>query len=118
MSAPDGHSPSVYIAPRCEQEPQILYQDDDILVVDKPSGLLSVPGRHPLNSDSLATRLQRTWPGAIIVHRLDMDTSGVMVVGLNKKAHARLSAQFQYRKVKKTYEAVVSGLVTDDDVVT
>jgi len=114
MAAPDGHSPADFIAPRCEEEPQVLYSDEHILIVTKPSGLLSVPGRHPDNHDSLATRLQKRWPGAIIVHRLDMDTSGIMVLALHKKAHANLSAQFQYRKVDKTYEAVVSGVVKED----
>jgi len=114
MTAPDGIPPAEFIAPRCREEPVVLYSDDDILLVEKPSGLLSVPGRHPANRDSLVTRLQSQWPGVIIVHRLDMDTSGIVVLALNKKAHANLSGQFQHREVSKTYQAVVLGLVAAD----
>lgn len=104
MSAPD------FIVPHCEAEPGILYEDDHLLLVDKPSGLLSVPGRHPQNRDSLISRLQKTWPQALIVHRLDMDTSGIMIVALTKACHSHLSKQFERRQALKSYEAIVSGI--------
>lgn len=104
MAGPD------FIVPLCEEEPQTLYEDDHLLLVNKPSGLLSVPGRHPQNRDSLISRLQRNWPQALIVHRLDMDTSGIMVVALSKEAHSNLSKQFERRQVTKTYEAIVQGV--------
>ena len=98
-----------FIVPRCEADPRILHADAHLLVVDKPSGLLSVPGRHPANRDSLITRLQREWPDALVVHRLDMDTSGLMVVARGTAAHRALSRQFQDRHVGKTYRAIVAG---------
>lgn len=101
---------SDFIVPLCEEEPQILYEDDHLLLVNKPSGLLSVPGRHPQNRDSLISRLQVKWPQALIVHRLDMDTSGIMVIALSKEAHSNLSKQFERRQVSKTYEAIVQGI--------
>src|SRR5690606_34602489 len=85
-----------------------------LLLVNKPSGLLSVPGRHPRNRDCLISRLQAQWPEALIVHRLDMDTSGIMVIALNKEVHANLSRQFQQRQVTKQYDALVFGLVAQD----
>lgn len=114
MTAPDGIPPSEFIAPHCAEEPVVLYSDEHLLLVAKPSGLLSVPGRHPLNNDSLVTRLQNQWPTAMIVHRLDMDTSGIMVLALHKKAHGKLSGLFQHRQVQKSYEAIVYGLVAED----
>lgn len=108
MSAPD------FIVPHCEAEPGILYEDDHLLLVDKPSGLLSVPGRHPLNRDSLISRLQQQWPQALIVHRLDMDTSGVMVIALDKASHRDLGKQFERRQVTKTYDAIVQGIPPHD----
>lgn len=76
------------------QEPRlvILYQDDHIMVVNKPSGLLSVPGRLEEHKDSVMTRIQRDYPQAESVHRLDMATSGVIVVALTKAAERELNA--------------------------
>ena len=74
----------------------ILYQDESLAVVDKPGGLLAVPGRGPDKQDSVVSRLQRIVPWCIeqpAVHRLDMDTSGLMVLGLTREAHRHLSAQ-------------------------
>ena len=88
------------------QSPQdplhILYQDEHIMVVNKPSGLLSVPGRAPENKDSLMTRIQADHPAAESVHRLDMATSGVIVVALNKAAERELKRQFREREPKKS----------------
>lgn len=103
-----------YLVPHSQEEIRIIYQDEDLLLVRKPHLLLSIPGRHPLNKDCLITRLQQEFPSASIVHRLDLDTSGIMVVPLNKPTHAHISRQFQERKVHKSYIAVVYGLVEDD----
>ncbi len=80
----------------------ILYQDEHIMVVNKPSGLLSVPGRLEEHKDSVMTRIQRDFPQAESVHRLDMATSGVIVVALNKAAERELKRQFREREPKKT----------------
>ena len=87
----------------------ILFQDDDVVVVHKPSGLLSVPGKAKEHKDSLSNRIQYVFPTANIVHRLDMATSGIMVIALNKTSHRELSKQFQDRLTKKRYVAIVSG---------
>lgn len=87
----------------------ILHQDRDILVVDKPSGLLSVPGRDPAHHDSSYARVLSQHPQAQVVHRLDMDTSGVMVFALNKEAERELKRQFRERETSKTYHARVWG---------
>ncbi len=93
------------------QEPwlHILYQDEYIMVVNKPSGLLSVPGRLPEHKDSVMTRIQRDFPDAESVHRLDMATSGVIIVALTKAAERELKRQFREREPKKTYVARVWG---------
>lgn len=88
---------------------QLVYSDDALLVLDKPSGLLSVPGRDPAHADSLASRAQQQFPGAMTVHRLDMDTSGLVVMARHASAHRQLSIQFQDRKVDKAYVARVWG---------
>lgn len=88
---------------------EILYQDDDLLVLNKPSGLLSVPGKALEHKDSLQVRVQRVWPTATIVHRLDMATSGLMIMALNKPSHRHISKQFETRLVDKTYYARVFG---------
>lgn len=87
----------------------ILYQDEHIMVVNKPSGLLSVPGRLEEHKDSVMTRIQRDYPRAESVHRLDMATSGVIVVALNKAAERELKRQFREREPKKQYVARVWG---------
>lgn len=103
-----------YIVPHSQEAIRILYEDEHLLLVRKPDLLLSIPGRHPLNRDCLITRLQKDYPSASIVHRLDLDTSGVMIIPLNKPTHAHISRQFQQRKVQKRYHAVVYGQVTED----
>lgn len=87
----------------------ILYQDNDIVVVNKASGILSVPGRLAEHQDCLQTRVQRVLPSATIVHRLDMATSGIMIMALNKAAHVSISQQFEKRKTQKSYIARVFG---------
>lgn len=93
----------------------ILYQDEHIMVVNKPSGLLSVPGRAPENKDSIMTRILADYPTAESVHRLDMATSGVMVVALTKAAERELKRQFREREPKKSYVARVWGHLAQDE---
>jgi len=87
----------------------VLYQDEHIIVVNKPSGLLSVPGRLPEHKDSVMTRIQLDFPQAESVHRLDMATSGIILVALTKAAERELKRQFREREPKKTYLARVWG---------
>ena len=96
------------------QTPQlsVLYQDNDIAVLDKPSGLLSVPGKTPNLFDSLKSRAEKEWENVGIVHRLDMSTSGVMVIALNQQSLRALSIQFQDRLTRKQYMALVWGTPT------
>ena len=92
----------------------ILYQDEFLAVIDKPGGLLAVPGRGPDKQDSVVSRLQQMVPWCIeqpAVHRLDMDTSGLMVLGLTREAHRQLSTQFAERRVGKKYLALLEGIV-------
>ena len=91
---------------------QFLYADDDLLVLNKPSGLLSVPGKALEHRDSLQSRVQRVYPSATVVHRLDMATSGIMLFALNKASHRHISKQFELREVSKTYYARVYGHVS------
>ena len=86
-----------------------LYADDALLVVEKPAGLLSVPGRGDDKQDCLISRMQVDFPDALIVHRLDMGTSGLMVLARGKAMERALSIAFQQRHVHKCYQAVVSG---------
>jgi tRNA pseudouridine32 synthase/23S rRNA pseudouridine746 synthase len=88
----------------------ILHDDADVIAVDKPAGLLSVPGRGEHLADCLITRVQKVFPHALLVHRLDRDTSGVMIFGLNPHAQRTLSTQFQERQTKKMYVARVWGV--------
>lgn len=87
----------------------LLYVDDSLLVVDKPSGLLSVPGRGADKQDCLSARVQARYPDALIVHRLDMATSGLMVLARGPTAQRALSMAFAAREVSKRYLAVVAG---------
>lgn len=89
----------------------LCYQDEHCLVVNKPSGLLSVPGRGADKADCMVARVRQTFPDAIIVHRLDMATSGLLLLARSKATERTLSLAFQRREVHKRYEAVVAGLV-------
>lgn len=86
-----------------------LYEDDDFLVVDKAAGLLSVPGKGPDKQDCLINRVKDTHPHALLVHRLDQPTSGIMAFALNQQAQRFLSRQFEQRLTVKQYEALVWG---------
>lgn len=87
----------------------ILHEDHEILVVNKPAGLLSVPGKGPELADCLIARLEAAYPQVLLVHRLDRDTSGVMIFGLTPHAQRHLGLQFEKRQTKKTYVARVAG---------
>ena len=87
----------------------LLHEDDRLLVVSKHCGLLTVPGIGPEKADCLIARLARHWRGARVVHRLDRDTSGVLVVALDADAHRALSMQFERRETAKTYVALAAG---------
>ncbi|WP_417451449.1 RluA family pseudouridine synthase [Kordiimonas sp.] len=93
----------------------ILYVDDDILVLNKPNGLLSVPGRTPEKQDCLATRAEKQFTGVRIVHRLDMETSGVIIMARHMDALRHLGRQFEERKTDKIYEARVYGHLSRDE---
>jgi tRNA pseudouridine32 synthase/23S rRNA pseudouridine746 synthase len=92
----------------------LIYEDEEILVLNKQSGLLSVPGNADERSDSLESRVKQKFIGARLVHRLDMPTSGIMVFARNKESQAHLSKQFEHRKTGKTYIARLAGIVADD----
>ena len=86
-----------------------LYADDDLLVLAKPSGLLCVPGRGPDKQDCLSHRAQQQWPGALVVHRLDQATSGLVLMARHLDAQRRMSHAFAERQVHKRYQAIVAG---------
>ena len=90
-------------------DPEIVHADDWLIVIDKPSGLLSVPGRGPEKADCAITRIQKAWPDALTVHRLDMSTSGLLLFARSKDAQRELSRQFEAGRVEKTYIADVWG---------
>ena len=92
------------------QDPlSILHDDHEVVLVDKPSGLLSVPGKGPHLADCLITRVQAVFPTALLVHRLDRDTSGVMIFALSPLSQRHLGLQFEKRQLRKVYEARVFG---------
>jgi tRNA pseudouridine32 synthase/23S rRNA pseudouridine746 synthase len=97
-----------------EKEFSLIHVKHELLVVNKPSGLLSVPGRGEDKQDCLIKRLQTQYPDALIVHRLDCDTSGLLVMARGKEMHRRLSILFQNRQVEKRYVAVVEGKLAQD----
>ncbi len=95
----------------------IIHDDPLFVVVEKPGGLLAVPGRGPENQDCVTARVQAMFPEMIghpAVHRLDMHTSGLMLLAKTKPAHRALSIQFEKRLVKKTYIALLEGIVDQD----
>lgn len=110
-----------FIAPECIDDVIVLFQDNDILLISKPSGLLSLSGKNPLNWDSVHHRLVHgqarvsdAFSEAKLPHRLDFGTSGIMVVGLNAIAAQNLNKQFHAGTIKKRYVAVLEGWVSDD----
>jgi tRNA pseudouridine32 synthase/23S rRNA pseudouridine746 synthase len=93
---------------------RLVHHDEAIVVADKPAGLLSVPGRGEDRADCLIARLRAVFPGVLLVHRLDLDTSGVMVFALTRAAQADLGRQFEARAVDKTYFARLAGRLEPD----
>ena len=93
---------------------EVLYADHHVLVVVKPQGLLSVPGKGEHLADCLLARVQVAYPNALLVHRLDRDTSGVMVFALTPHAQRHLGLQFEKRRIKKTYVARVQGRIAQE----
>ena len=107
-------SPFHYIAPHCDEPLQILHANDDLIVVNKPAFLYTVPGRGPENNDSVITRLLPDYPEAVIMHRLDLNTTGLVIVARSERARGVLSQQVRDRQMQKTYQAVVCGIVAAD----
>lgn len=93
----------------------LLFGDEQLVAVDKPAGMLSVPGRGPERADCAASRVQAVWPDALIVHRLDMGTSGVLVFGRGAGPQRTLSIAFAERRVDKRYIAVIAGSPAADE---
>ena len=94
---------------------QVIHEGADLLVLDKPSGLLCVPGRGADKQDCLSTRAQQRWPDALVVHRLDMATSGLVLMARGPEMQRALSQAFAEQKIDKRYEAVVDGLLPIGD---
>jgi tRNA pseudouridine32 synthase/23S rRNA pseudouridine746 synthase len=111
----DAPRPDPIYAPPQDPRLSVLHHDGDIIVLAKPSGLLSVPGKTQDLADCLERRATERFPMATMVHRLDRDTSGVQVLANNRKAHRHLGLQFERRKVRKAYEARVWGHVGEDE---
>jgi tRNA pseudouridine32 synthase/23S rRNA pseudouridine746 synthase len=94
---------------------ELIYADDQLLVLNKPSGLLSVPGRGPDKQDCLSARVQSCYPDALIVHRLDMQTSGLLAMARGIAAQRAINLAFEKRRVHKRYQAVVDGVLAQAD---
>jgi tRNA pseudouridine32 synthase/23S rRNA pseudouridine746 synthase len=104
-------------APIAADAPRIVHADRWLVIVDKPAGLLSVPGRHAALKDSVLARMRRRYPGAtgpLVVHRLDLDTSGLLVIALDDDTHAAMQRLFARREVSKRYLAILAGEVAAD----
>lgn len=101
-------------APPADTGIDVLYQDKDVVAVHKPSGLLTNPGRGEHLADCLLSRVQQRFPTALLVHRLDTATSGVVIFALRKKAESALKQQFASRQTDKIYLARVAGKLTQD----
>ncbi|MGH1484589.1 MAG: pseudouridine synthase [Cellvibrionaceae bacterium] len=93
----------------------VLFEDDDFLAVEKPADLLTTPGRGPDKQDCLITRILLSYPNARIVHRLDMATSGIVILALNHKAQAAMGKLFEHRQIKKEYIAIVDGQLSEKE---
>lgn len=95
----------------------LIHQDEDFIVIHKPAGLLSVPGRGDALYDSVLTRLVAVEPKTLLIHRLDRDTSGILVFALTRLGQNRISKQFQLRETTKTYQAIVAGHIYDEGTI-
>ena len=94
---------------------EVVYEDAHVVAVNKPTGLLSVPGKGEHLSDCMLSRVMVAFPEALLVHRLDRDTSGVMVFALTPHAQRSMSMQFEARRTKKAYVACVAGEVQESE---
>lgn len=103
-----------FIVPLCHEEIEILFADTSLLLISKPTRLLTLSGKHPLNIDSAHFRLVKNFPTAAMIHRLDFATSGLLVVALDKAANAHICNQFKARQVDKTYTAILHGHLAND----
>lgn len=92
----------------------VVHRDADVIVIDKPAGLLSVPGKGPGMADCAEARVRALAPGALTVHRLDLSTAGLLLFALNPRAHRILSGQFEKRIIRKRYEAEIWGAPAAD----
>ena len=104
-----------FIAPPCHGKIEILYQDEHLVLINKPTGLLSLSGKNPQNLDSVHHRLVQIFPGCTLVHRLDFGTSGLMVIARNKVINAALCQQFSQRAVTKVYSALLCGHLKENE---
>jgi tRNA pseudouridine32 synthase/23S rRNA pseudouridine746 synthase len=93
---------------------EIIYIDSSVVVLNKPAGLLTVPGRPENHSDCLLTRVRKKVFGALLVHRLDLDTSGIIIFARTTSSQVNLGHQFEERRTKKIYRAKVSGHIKKD----
>ncbi len=103
-----------FIVPVCHEEIEILYQDEYLLLINKPTRLLSLSSKPPHNQDSVHSRLVKDFPTATLIHRLDFGTSGIMIVALSKAINAAIGNQFQDRTVTKTYTAILHGHLQEE----
>ena len=103
-----------FIVPLCHEEIEILFADASLLLISKPTRLLTLSGKHPLNIDSAHFRLVKNFPTAAMIHRLDFATSGLLIVALDKVVNAHICHQFKARQVIKTYTAILHGHLADD----
>ncbi len=104
------HHRRYFYCPSCYESIAILYQDEHLLLINKPAGLLSLSGKNPQNLDSVHHRLVQQFPGCTLVHRLDFGTSGLMVVAKNKTINAALSHQFSQRSVTRYTAPCCAGI--------
>ena len=104
-----------FVAPPCREQITLLYQDEHLVLINKPAGLLSLSGKDPRNLDSVHHRLVQRFPGCTLVHRLDFGTSGLMVIARNKGINALLCQQFSQRTVDKVYTALLCGHLAEDE---
>ena len=98
-----------FVAPVCFEDIKVLFEDEYLLAINKPSGLLSLSGKNPLNKDSVHYRLVQQYPDIRLTHRLDFGTSGIMLLAKNKVMNANLTKQFQARSVIKHYVCILAG---------
>ncbi|MBR9726988.1 RluA family pseudouridine synthase [Shewanella intestini] len=101
-----------FIAPPCYAQITIIFEDEHLFIINKPSGLLSLSGKNPANLDSVHYRLVQDYPSCTLVHRLDFGTSGILLVAKNKLINGQLTKQFQDGLVTKTYTAILLGKLT------